>query len=248
MLDVEGFKIFIEDNYDSMSIRAADIVTDMLKNMPRAAYGFATGATPEGFYKLLIERYNQGLLDFSKIVSFNLDEYYFIAKNSKHSYHYYMNKHLFDHVNIDKKNINLPDPEANDIALECKHYEDKIKKVGGLELQILGIGSNCHIGFNEPSEVFTKSTGVINLKASTIRSNARFFTSEKDVPKQAVSMGIKTIFKANKILLLASGKHKAWAIRETIFGDIKPENPSSVLQLHNDVTLVLDKQAASLII
>ena len=179
------------------------------------------------------------------MVTFNLDEYYQLPISNNQSYHYFMHEHLFNHINIKKENINIPNGMVDDVESECKRYDNLIKNSGGIDIQVLGIGHNAHIGFNEPSMSFEVGTNLVDLKESTIEANARFFEKIEDVPKKAITMGIGSIFKAKKIMLLACGEGKAEAIYNTVYGKVTPEVPSSILQFHDDVILILDKEAAS---
>ena len=237
-------KILVCKNYDEMSKKAARIIESQIILKPNSVLGLATGSTPIGMYKELVKMYNEGKLDFSNIKSFNLDEYYELPRENAQSYYHFMNENLFNHININKENINIPNGMTKDINIECKRYDDLIKDIGGIDIQILGIGCNAHIGFNEPSDVFVKGTNLVDLKKSTIKANSRFFEAMDEVPKKAITMGIGSIFKSKKILLLASGKHKADAIHNTVYGDITPKVPASILQLHTDTTLILDELAA----
>ncbi|KEH93956.1 glucosamine-6-phosphate deaminase [Clostridium botulinum] len=238
-------KILSFKDYNELSKEASKIVLNQVISKPNSILGLATGSTPLGMYKNLIVAYQNKNIDFSKIKTFNLDEYYGLSKHNNQSYYHYMMENLFNHINIDINNINIPNGTASDILKECSDYEDKIKNYNGIDLQILGIGVNGHIGFNEPSTYFEPSTHVVTLDKKTIESNSRFFSSKEEVPTKAISMGIKTIMNAKKIILLANGKNKADAIFKTVNGKIDPNIPASILQLHNDVTLILDKDAAS---
>ncbi len=240
-------KIYKVKSYSDMSKRAAIIVAAQIVLKSDSLLGLATGSTPEGMYKELIEKYNEGKIDFSEIKSVNLDEYKGITKENDQSYYYYMNTNLFKHVNIKPENTNIPNGCAEDSDDECDRYDNLIKELGGVDLQVLGIGGNGHIGFNEPNTEFAKGTHCVKLAESTIKANARFFANEDEVPKYAYSMGIKTIMQAKKILLLASGNNKADALYKSIYGPITPQVPGSILQLHPDVTIVADEEAASLI-
>ena len=237
-------RLYIENSYEDMSARAADIICKELKSNPDGVYGFATGSTPIGLYGELIKKYRNNEIDFSNIISFNLDEYYPIKKNNDQSYYYFMKENLFNHINVQDKNINIPNGEAADPDKECICYEEKIKNAGGIDLQILGIGGNGHIGFNEPSNCFSRATNYVALTESTISANSRFFASMDDVPKHALTMGIKTIMLAGKILLVVNSEKKSEILKKSLFGDITPEVPASVLQLHPDVVVVIDKEAA----
>ena len=198
-------------------------------------------------YKNLIKMYKEGLIDFSKITTFNLDEYYQLPIDNEQSYHYFMDKHLFNHININRENIHIPNGMSNDIEAECDLYEKMIDNKGGIDIQVLGIGNNAHIGFNEPTINFNKGTHVVTLEESTRKANSRFFNSIDEVPTKAITMGIGSIFKSKKVLLLASGKNKAEAIYNTVHGKVTPQVPSSILQFHKDVIIILDKEAGSLL-
>lgn len=189
----------------------------------------------------------KGVVDFSKVTTFNLDEYVNIDVNDVNSYHRFMHDNLFDKINIPEDNINFLNGNAADLEAECKNYEEKIKKAGGIDIQLLGIGSNGHIAFNEPADCFQRWSHVVTLKESTVKDNSRFFKSIEEVPTQAVTMGIGSIMQTKKILIIALGEHKAKAIKQVINGNVTPMCPASVLQFHTDVTLMLDKGAASLI-
>ncbi|WML34922.1 glucosamine-6-phosphate deaminase [Clostridium sp. OS1-26] len=238
-------RIIVVDNYEEMSKKAASVVASQIILKPNSVLGLATGDTPLGMYKELITMYNKKEIDFSEIESFNLDEYYRIDKNNSQSYHYYMVKNFFSHVNIEKEKINIPNGMAENIEEECKNYDEKINRVGGIDIQVLGIGVNGHIGFNEPAVNFEAGTHLVNLDEKTIQSNSRFFKSIEQVPTRAISMGIKTIMYSKNIILLANGEAKADAITKTITGKISPEVPASVLQLHKNVIIIVDKEAAS---
>lgn len=239
--------ILICENYDEMSFLASNLILDEILKKPNLTLGFATGSTPIGLYQNLIKKYNDGDIDFTNVKAFNLDEYLGIEKSNKQSYYYFMRKNLFNHINIKDENTHIPNGTTSNTDLECTDYENLISKNNGIDVQILGIGENAHIAFNEPSNIFKYGTSVVDLTQSTIQANARFFDSIEDVPTKAISMGIGSIFKAKKIILLASGKNKAQAIYDTLFGDIDPAKPSSILKIHPDVTLVLDKDSANLI-
>lgn len=239
--------ILICENYDEISTVASNIICDEINKNPNIVLGLATGSTPIGTYNKLIQYYNNNLVDFSKVKSFNLDEYYNLSKSNEQSYDFFMRKHLFNHININLENTHIPNGLAKNIENECIEYDKLILENGGIDLQLLGIGSNAHIAFNEPSDTFKMGTSLVNLTESTINANSRFFKNIDDVPTKAISMGIGSIFKAKKIILLASGKSKAKAIYDTIYGDIDPNIPSSILKLHNNVTLILDKDSASML-
>ena len=232
-------------DYVDMSRKAANIVSAQVIMKPNCVLGLATGSTPIGLYKQLVEWYNKGDLDFSEVMTVNLDEYKGLSRDNDQSYYYFMHQNLFDHVNIPAENTYLPNGMEPDSQKECQEYTDLLQSLGGVDLQLLGIGHNGHIGFNEPGEAFDKQVHCVNLTQSTIEANKRFFASADDVPKQAYTMGIKTIMQAKKILIVASGEDKAEIVRDAFFGPITPKVPASVLQLHNDVTLVADEAALS---
>jgi glucosamine-6-phosphate deaminase len=232
-------------DYEEMSSVAASMVSGQVMLKPESVLGLATGDTPLGMYQNLINMYEQGTIDFSEVTTFNLDEYYGIPKTNHQSYYYYMMENFFQHININKENINIPNGMAEDIEKECKNYENKIKKINGIDLQILGIGVNGHIGFNEPDVNFEAETHLVMLDEKTIQSNARFFESIEEVPTKAISMGIKTIISSRKIVLLANGRGKAEAVEQMVKGKISPEMPASILQLHKDVTVIVDEEAGS---
>ena len=240
-------RIIVCENYDALSKKAAQIIGSQIILKPNSILGLATGSTPEGMYKNLIKMYDEGLLDFSKVKTFNLDEYYQLPFDNDQSYHYFMDDKLFNHVNICKENVHIPNGMAEDIKSECKAYDKRIEESGGIDIQVLGIGNNAHIGFNEPTINFNVSTHVVTLNESTRKANARFFNSLGEVPTKAITMGTGGIFKSKKILLLASGKNKAEAIHNSIYGKVAPEVPGSILQLHQDVIVILDKEAAYLL-
>ena len=238
-------RIYKAKDYVDMSRKAANIVSAQVIMKPNCVLGLATGSTPIGLYKQLVEWYNKGDLDFSEVMTVNLDEYKGLSRDNDQSYYYFMHQNLFDHVNIPSENTYLPNGMEPDSQKECQEYTDLLQSLGGVDLQLLGIGHNGHIGFNEPGEAFDKQVHCVNLTQSTIEANKRFFASADDVPKQAYTMGIKTIMQAKKILIVASGEDKAEIVRDAFFGPITPKVPASVLQLHNDVTLVADEAALS---
>lgn len=240
-------RIIVAKNYDEMSELAAIEVATNIKENPELVLGLATGGTPVGMYKELIRRYRDGEIDFSKVKSINLDEYVGLSGENKESYRYFMNSHLFNSVNIDINNTFVPNGLANNIYHECIEYDNKIKELNGIDLQVLGIGGNGHIGFNEPNDFLEVGTHVTNLKRETIEANARFFNSIDEVPKQAVTMGIGGIMKAKKILLIASGEEKAEAIKSLLSGKITTKIPVTMLQIHKDVTVIVDEAAGKLI-
>lgn len=233
-------------DYEDLSRKAANIIAAQVILKPDCVLGLATGSSPLGTYKQLIDGYNNGDLDFSKVKSVNLDEYKGLTKDNDQSYYYFMYNNLFKHINIDVNNTNVPDGTELDSEKECARYNAVIESMGGVDLQLLGIGRNGHIGFNEPDEEFVKLTHCVDLQESTIEANKRFFASADDVPKQAYTMGIQTIMNAKNILLIASGEDKAEAIKNALFGPITPHCPASILQLHNNVYVVADEAALSL--
>ena len=238
-------RIYRAKDYHDMSREAANIISAQVIMKPDCVLGLATGSTPVGTYAQLVEWYKKGDLDFSEVKTVNLDEYKGLERSNEQSYFYFMCEHLFNKVNIDLSNVNIPDGTEPDAEAECARYEAKIKELGGVDLQLLGIGHNGHIGFNEPNAQFDRRTHCVNLTQSTIDANKRFFASEDEVPRQAYTMGIKTIMQASKILMVVSGEDKAEIIEKAFFGPITPEVPASVLQLHNDVILVGDEAALS---
>ena len=238
-------RIYKATDYNDMSRKAANIISAQIIMKPDCVLGLATGSSPVGTYKQLIEWYNKNDLDFSEVTSINLDEYKGLSPEDPQSYRYFMNTHLFDHVNIDKNRTFVPDGLATDPEKACAEYNANIIKQGGIDLQLLGIGRNGHIGFNEPAEVFVKQTHCVSLSEKTIQANQRFFESKKQVPKQAYTMGIGTIMSARKILIIISGEDKAEAVKKSFGEEISPHVPASILQLHHDVTVIADKAALS---
>lgn len=236
-------KIYKAKDYKDMSRKAANIISAQVIMKPNCVLGLATGSTPIGTYDQLVEWYNKGDLDFSEVTTVNLDEYKGLPRTNDQSYYYFMHQHLFDRVNIDPERTNVPNGMEPDAEKECGRYEELIRSLGGVDLQLLGLGHNGHIGFNEPGEAFEKETHCIDLTESTIEANKRFFASADDVPKQAYTMGIKTIMQAKKILIVVNGENKADIVERAFFGPVTPEVPASILQLHNDVTLVGDEAA-----
>lgn len=238
-------KILKAKDYDDMSRKAANVISAQVIMKPDCVLGLATGSSPIGTYKQLIEWYNQGDLDFSEVSTANLDEYKGLTRDNDQSYYYFMYNNLFKHVNIDLAKTNIPDGTEPDSDKECTRYNGVIESLGGIDLQLLGLGNNGHIGFNEPDEEFAKLTHCVDLQPSTIEANKRFFASIDDVPKQAYTMGIKTIMQSKKVLLIVSGEGKADILRDALFGPVTPHVPASILQLHNDVTVVADEAALS---
>ena len=236
-------KIYKAKDYKDMSRKAANIISAQVIMKPNCVLGLATGSTPIGTYDQLVEWYNKGDLDFSEVTTVNLDEYKGLPRTNDQSYYYFMHQHLFDRVKIDPETTNVPNGMEPDAEKECGRYEELIRSLGGVDLQLLGLRHNGHIGFNEPGEAFEKETHCVDLTESTIEANKRFFASADDVPKQAYTMGIKTIMQAKKILIVVNGENKADIVERAFFGPVTPEVPASILQLHNDVTLVGDEAA-----
>ncbi len=239
--------VLVYDNEEQIGIAAGNYMCGQVLAKPDSVLGLATGSTPLKPYGHMINLYKNGAVDFSKVKTFNLDEYCSLDINDPNSYHSFMYKNLFNHINIQKENINFLNGNAENLELECKEYEKRIKAAGGIDIQLLGIGSNGHIAFNEPASSFQRWSHVVALKDSTIKDNSRFFKSVEDVPTHAVTMGIGSIMQAKRILIIAIGKNKANAIKQLIDGNVTPQCPASVLQFHTDVTLMLDRDAASLL-
>ena len=239
--------LIIVENYDEMSKLAASKIKEVMGEKSNAILGLATGSTPIGTYKELIRMNKAGEIDFSNTTTVNLDEYIGLSETNEQSYRYFMNTNLFDHINIDKSKTFVPNGLAKDIEEEGANYDRRIDELGGTDVQVLGIGANGHIAFNEPDEVLIAGTHKTGLTESTINANSRFFDSIDEVPKTAITMGLGQIMKSKKILLLANGNNKAEAIKELLSGKITTKNPATMLQMHRDVTLIVDKEAASLI-
>ena len=240
-------KIYAAKDYSDLSRKAANIISAQVIMKPDAVLGLATGSTPVGTYRQLIEWYKNGDLDFSHVKSINLDEYKGLSGDHDQSYRYFMNDNLFHHININKEFTNVPNGLAEDASAECERYDRIIDEMGGIDLQLLGIGGNGHIGFNEPAQAFATGTHLVTLTEDTRRSNARFFSSIDEVPTHAFTMGTKGIMNAKKVLLLASGESKANALYLSCFGPVTPSVPASILQLHNDCIIIADEPALSLI-
>ena len=240
-------KIIKAKDYKDMSRKAANIISAQIIMKPHCVLGLATGSTPIGTYDQLVEWYNKGDLDFSEVTTVNLDEYKGLTRENEQSYYYFMNDKLFSRVNINKERTFLPDGMEPDSDKACRDYNEIIASVGGVDLQLIGLGHNGHIGFNEPGMAFEAETHCVNLTESTMKANQRFFASMDEVPKQAYTMGIKTIMQAKKILIVISGEDKAQIVKEAFFGPITPQVQASVLQLQNDVTIVADEAALSLV-
>ena len=239
-------KIVLVKDYKELSCRAAQLLASQIIKKKNSVLGLATGSTPVGMYKELVRRHREEGLDFSEVITFNLDEYYSLPPKHPQSYYFFMWSVFFKHINLKRENIHLLNGVTKNIEKECQQYEEAIQRAGGIDLQILGIGVNGHIGFNEPDAVFLNDrTHLVNLSPKTIQVNAHFFNDPKEVPKQAITMGIGTIIQAKRIVLLVSGREKASVINQAVNGPITTEVPVSVLRLHNDVTLMLDQVAAS---
>ena len=238
-------KILVVKNYEEMSSVAAEIFVGQIQAKPDSVLGLATGSTPEGLYAKLAEANAEGKVDFSAVRTVNLDEYYPITPDNDQSYRYFMNKQLFDRVNIDKANTYVPDGTAKDTDAFCQAYEAIIDSMG-IDMQLLGIGRNGHIGFNEPDSSLVPITHLTALTPDTIDANSRFFASEDEVPKHALTMGIQSVFKAKKVVMLASGANKAEAVKAMLTGNLDTMCPASLLMLHPDVTVICDEDAYSL--
>ena len=235
-------------DYNDVSRKAANIIAAQIYLKPDCVLGLATGSSPVGTYKELIAKYEAGDLDFSQVRTVNLDEYVGLTKDHDQSYAYFMRSNLFDHVNIDQNNCNIPNGMNPDAEAECARYDAVIDAFGGADLQLLGLGPNGHIGFNEPGEAFELETHCVDLTSATIEANKRFFDGNEDlVPKQAYTMGIKTIMQARKVLVVANGLAKAKAVKAVVSGPVTPECPGSILQMHPDCILVADEEALSLL-
>ena len=239
--------VIIVENYDEMSRLAATNIKDVITEKPNAILGLATGSTPIGTYKELIKMNKENEIDFSNVITINLDEYIGLGEKNTQSYRYFMNENLFNHINIKKENTFLPNGLADDIQEETNNYDKKIDELGGIDIQVLGIGTNGHIAFNEPNDILTSGTHLTNLTQSTINANSRFFNSIDEVPKTAITMGLGQIMKSKKILLLAHGENKAEVVKEVLSGQITSKNPATMLQMHKDVTIIIDKTIGALI-
>ncbi|MFC3884910.1 glucosamine-6-phosphate deaminase [Bacillus songklensis] len=232
-------------NYEEMSKKAAEFIIDTVKTKPNAVLGMATGGTAVGTYKCLIQDFNQNKTSYKQAYTVNLDEYIGIDPEHEQSYHTYMDNHLFQHIDLPKNHQYIPNGNAKNLEAECKRYEEAIEALGGVDLQILGIGHNGHIGFNEPGTSFDSKTQVVELAESTRKANARFFEDLNEVPTQAITMGIATILKSKKILLLVSGKGKAEILQKLLTCDITESIPATALKKHPNVTIIADKEALS---
>ena len=235
-------KFITVDTYEKLSRQAANIISAQVILKPDSVLGLATGSSPLGTYKQLIEWYEKGDIDFNKVTSVNLDEYVGLDGTNDQSYRYFMNKNFFEHINIDLGNTFVPNGCAVDLAGEGKRYDEHIAELGGIDLQLLGIGLDGHIGFNEPDKYFVKSTHVVDLQESTIKANSRFFANIDEVPRRAITMGMVSIMQAKKILLIASGREKRDILEKAFYGPITPEIPASILQLHPDITVIYSEK------
>lgn len=238
-------QIFIEKNFNKMSLRAAEMIAELVRQKPRTVLGLATGSTPLGTYQELIRMHREEGLDFSNVITFNLDEYCGLPPNNPQSYHYYMHENFFRHINIDPSNVHIPDGMSADMEKYCINYDEQIKKMGGIDLQLLGIGRNGHIGFNEPAEELFVSTHLTGLTKDTIEANSRFFNNMEEVPQEAITMGLGPIMQAKKILLLANGEGKAEIIGRLLNqSKVTTKIPASFLWLHKDAAIIMDEAAA----
>ena len=239
-------KVIVVENYQQIGQQGAQIIAEVIKNNPNAVLGLATGTSPIGIYQNLVEMCQKGEISFANVKTVNLDEYVGLDGTHPQSYRYFMNDNLFNHVDIDKANTFVPNGVAENLQEECARYTTLVNSLVQ-DIQLLGIGSNGHIAFNEPGTPFNSTTHVVNLTENTIKDNSRLFNSIDEVPRQALSMGIKNIMQAKSILMVVSGKNKAEAVKGMVKGEITPELPASVLQLHPFVTIICDKDAASLL-
>ena len=240
-------KLIEVKDYHEMSQVAADYLLSKVKNSNKLTLGLATGGTPQGLYEALIDDHQHNGTSYQHVSSFNLDEYIGLSGKHPNSYYHFMNEHLFKHIDIKSENTHIPSGKAIDLEQECKAYDKKIDSHGGIDLQILGIGSNGHIGFNEPGTSFTSNTHIAPLTQSTREANARYFDSIDEVPTHAITMGISTIMKSKEILLLASGKSKQNALKKLVEGEITEDSPASILNRHDNVTVIADKEALAMV-
>ena len=240
-------KIIKAKSYEDMSRKAANVISAQVILKGNCVLGLATGSTAVGIYRQLIDWYQKGDIDFSDVRTVNLDEYVGLASDHEQSYRHYMNKNFFEHVNIKMKNTHLPNGMAENVEEECRRYDALIQGLGGIDLQLLGLGHNGHVGFNEPDEAFEKLTHCVRLKESTRKANARFFDNEEQVPKEAITMGIKSIMQAKRIVLCVSGASKAEILKKVLTGPVTPALPGSILQMHPNLTVVADEEALSLL-
>ena len=239
--------IIVAETYEEMSRQAADVIAEHLATDPSCVLGLATGSTPIGLYAELVEDCKNGKISFADATTFNLDEYRGLDPQHDQSYRYFMQQNLFDHVDVDVARTHVPDGANPDADAACAAYEEAIAQAGGVDLQLLGLGHNGHIGFNEPCDSFPVDTHVVELTESTIQANSRLFDSVDEVPREAYTMGIGTIMRARKVLVVANGEGKAQIVRDAFFGPVTPQVPASVLQLHPDVTVIVDAEAGALL-
>lgn len=237
--------VIVKKDYNKLSVEAAKVVADRLKKKPNLVLGLATGSTPLGLYKELIRLHKYEGLDFSKVTTFNLDEYVGVPPSHDQSYHYFMQENFFNNVNIDQRYIHVPHGMAKNVELFCDWYEERIKSFGGIDLQILGIGANGHIAFNEPGSSLGSRTRIKTLTSKTREDNKKFFKKDEEVPKYAITMGVGTIMDAKELLLVATGKGKASAIKAAVEGPLTAMCPSSIIQMHKEAFVILDKESAS---
>lgn len=236
-------RIIRVDDYEALSKKAYEFFIHTMRTIEQPVFGLATGSTPKGLYELLVNDYIEKKHKFKQIQTFNLDEYVGLAKEHAGSYYYYMNERFFKPLELDEKQVNVPNGLTLNFDEECERYEQRIVEAGGIDLQFLGIGVNGHIGFNEPGTPFTSRTHIVELTKSTMEVNSRFFEAKEEMPNKAITMGIKSIMESKEIVLLVNGEHKAEALKQTIEGDITEEFPASVLQKHPHVTIIADKDA-----
>lgn len=239
-------QIFVTKDYQEMSEAAADMIVDLVEEKPGCVLGLATGSTPEGLYAEIAKRHEAEGIDFSRVATFNLDEYRGLPADHEQSYHYFMQKHLFSKINVRPENTHVPNGANPDAQAACDAYEASILLAGGVDLQLLGLGHNGHIGFNEPAPEFPKETHCVDLTESTINANSRLFDSVDEVPRQAYTMGIGTIMAAKQVLVVVSGEDKAQIVRDAFFGPVTPEVPASILQFHPNAVAIVDEAAFSL--
>ncbi len=242
-----SFRIIVATDYQEMCRKAANIISAQVILNPESVLGLATGSTPLGIYRQLIDWCKKGDVDFSQVKTANLDEYRGIGPENDQSYAYYMFENFFKSINVNPGNTHIPDGKNPNAQEECRRYDELLRSLGGIDLQLLGIGQNGHIGFNEPSDIFEKGTHCVDLTQNTIEANSRFFASIDEVPKQAYTMGIQTIMMADKVLLAANGKAKAEILYQSFYGPVTPKVPASILQMHRDVTVVADEEALAVI-
>ena len=238
-------EVIVTQDYDELSAVASEVAIGAIRRKPDIVLGLATGGTPEGLYEALIKAHKEQALDFSRVVTFNLDEYVGIAPDHEQSYRHFMDSHLFDHINVKKENTHVPDGLAQNLAEYCEQYERMIQEAGGIDLQVLGIGRDGHLGFNEPGTSLASRTQLATLARETIEDNSRYFESEDDVPKFAITMGVQTILGARMCLLLANGEGKADAVKGCVEGPITAMCTASALQMHPNAVVVVDEGAAS---